>query len=226
MAEKDYVIVGLGNPGKKYELTRHNMGYLVVQGLARKMGLVLRDDRTMCAFTAKGQSGDATLHLLLPTTYMNDSGRAVRRYLDYYKLTPAGLVVVVDDIALPFGEMRIRERGSAGGHNGLKSIESHVGTHHYVRLRMGIGDHRQSDEPSEASATLIDYVLGNFTSQERSKLEEFIDGGTQVLMRIASEPIARVMNAVNTKRKEDKPRDAGQQENKHDPEKSENTKPV
>ena len=98
----------------------------------------------------------------MPTTYMNESGQAVRRYMDYIKLEPHDLVVVVDDIALPFGDLRLRSRGSAGGHNGLKSIETHLGTQHYARLRMGIGHHGEKD--------LADFVLDNFSGEEQKML--------------------------------------------------------
>src|SRR5262249_28081159 len=143
---------------------------------------------------------EATVHLILPTTYMNNSGIAVRRYLDYFKLTPQQLVVVVDDVVLPFGEMRLRAEGSSGGHNGLKSITEHLATSHYARLRMGIGSnigHPQG--PSEGYVPLADYVLSDFTTSEVGKLEEFINRGTQILMRLVKEPIATVMNNINGK---------------------------
>lgn len=194
------------------------MGYLVLKGLSRKIGWSFKEERAFRAFVAKGKIDHAVVHLVLPTTYMNESGIAVRHYLNYYKVPAENLIVVVDDIALPFGEMRIREKGSAGGHNGLKSIETHMGTQQFVRLRMGIGDHRQVDEPSQSSMGLADYVLGDFTSHELSKLEEFIDRGMQVLVRMINEPIARVMNAINVViKKEVNPQTMGQQENKHDP---------
>jgi peptidyl-tRNA hydrolase, PTH1 family len=172
---------------------------------------------------ARGQCDDATVHLILPTTYMNNSGIAVRRYLDYFKLMPQQLVVVVDDVALPFGEMRLRGEGSSGGHNGLKSLTEHLATSHYARLRMGIGSnmgHPQShpEGQPEGYMPLADYVLSDFSTSEVGQLEEFIDRGTQVLMRLIKEPIAIVMNAINTrqetqkvKRIEENPRDVGQE---------------
>ena len=129
------MIVGLGNPGKKYEMTRHNMGYLVVQVFAHKYGWMFKEEKQLNAKIAKGKVRDAVIHLVLPTTYMNESGRAVRKVMDYYKWDIDDLLVIVDDIALPFGEMRLRKMGSAGGHNGLESVQKHVGTTRYARLR-------------------------------------------------------------------------------------------
>lgn len=197
MTEKHIVIVGLGNPGKKYEVTRHNLGFLVVKALARKQGWGFKENKDIGAFISKNTFDDVAVHLVLPTTYMNNSGTAVRRYLDYFKLTAENLVVATDDIALPFGQIRVRPEGSAGGHNGLKSVELHLGTSQYARLRMGIGNHRKSQEASEQPISLADYVLGDFTREEVAGLEEFIDQGAQILMRFLKEPIANIMNGVN-----------------------------
>ena len=147
------LIVGLGNPGPQYEMTRHNLGYLVVQAFARQLGWSLKEDRRFNAKVAKGVAGDHALHLLLPLTYMNLSGNALRRYLDYFKIALGHFIIITDDIALPFSQMRLRSMGSAGGHNGLKSIEACLGTSHYKRLRMGIG------HPGEKM--LANYVLEN-----------------------------------------------------------------
>ena len=216
MADKNLVIAGLGNPGKQYEVTRHNLGYLVVKAFARRQGWNFKEDKRINAFISRNPCDDVMVHLVLPTTYMNNSGAAVRQYLDYYKLTPESLVVVTDDIALPYGQLRVRPEGSAGGHNGLKSVEAYLGTQNYARLRMGIGDHRQSAEPAES---LADYVLGDFTRHELDKLEEFIDQGAQILMRLVKEPLVNVMNNVNKslkpKRIEANPQQQGQ-ENKND----------
>ena len=190
--EKQIVIVGLGNPGKEYALTRHNLGYLVVQALAYKHGWLFKDEKSFHASVAKGKIGTTSIHLLLPLTYMNESGLAVRRYLDYYKLGSRQTIIVVDDIDLPYGELRVRLTGSPGGHNGLKSIQAHLGTQEYVRVRMGIG-RRQPNE------TLAEYVLDMFSPEERLGLAAFIERGADVAKRLVNEEVSTVMNSVNTK---------------------------
>lgn len=188
-SEHHYVIVGLGNPGKKYALTRHNIGYLVVQALAAAKGWQFKEEPQFSAQVAKGRVDGKTVHLLLPLTYMNESGQAVRRYLDFYKLGPQQLRVVCDDIALPFGELRVRAAGSSGGHNGLKSIQAHLHTTYYVRLRMGIG--------CEVQNTLADYVLDNFSADELQHIAAFIERGCHTITRLINEDVSVVMNAVN-----------------------------
>lgn len=195
--EKQYVIVGLGNPGKKYERTRHNLGYLLVQEFAQQHGWKFKEESKFNAKVAKGLIGSTQVHLVLPTTYMNESGRAVRQFLDYYKISARNLMVVVDDIALPFEEMRVRQQGSSGGHNGLKSIAVHLGTTHYARLRMGIS----RDRPE---MNLADYVLDPFSAQETEKLNDLLKRGVQVLNRLAVEDLNLVMNDVNKKRPQEK----------------------
>jgi peptidyl-tRNA hydrolase, PTH1 family len=187
------VIVGLGNPGKKYEMTRHNMGYLVVKAFAQSQGWSFKEEKPFSSAVAKGKMDGSTVHLLLPMTYMNESGVALRRYIDFYRLAPGQVMVVSDDVALAYGEMRLREMGSPGGHNGLKSIEAHLGTDRYVRLRMGIKTDQQRD-------ILADYVLDTFSQQELEGLTAFVERGATVLKRLMmGEPIGHVMSAVNAK---------------------------
>lgn len=188
------VIAGLGNPGKKYALTRHNLGFMVVEEFAKKHGMTFKEENEFNAKVAKGVCGDQQLHLLMPTTYMNESGRAIRRCLDFYKVTPGELLVVADDVSLPYGEMRLRQVGSAGGHNGLKNIELHLSTQHYSRLRMGIGRELIEGQP------LADYVLGNFTPEELGSLTDFVQRGVNILERLTRENVAHVMNSVNTRK--------------------------
>lgn len=187
----EFVIVGLGNPGKEYAMTRHNLGYLVVQVLAEQYGWPLKEEKRFRAMAAKGKVGEATIHLVLPLTYMNDSGIAVRSYLDFYKLGPENLVVVNDDTALPFGKLRLRAQGSSGGHNGLKSVEAHLQTDQYVRLKMGIGPNGR--------ANLADYVLDRFTRDEAERLSEFIEQGVEVLKSLPATTISELMTRVNPK---------------------------
>lgn len=186
------VFVGLGNPGSKYEKTRHNIGYMVLKDFARKEGWSFKEEMRFNALIAKGRIGNATVHLLLPTTYMNLSGMAVRPYLDFFKIGPDSLVVVSDDVALPFGQIRLRSMGSPGGHNGLKSIEAHLGTSQYARLKMGVGS-------PEGNQDLADFVLAPFGVEEVAALGAFIDRGTQVLRRMLDDTLSNVMNAINAK---------------------------
>ncbi|HSW86866.1 MAG TPA: aminoacyl-tRNA hydrolase [Rhabdochlamydiaceae bacterium] len=169
MAEENQIrlIVGLGNPGKAYELTRHNAGFRVVQTFAEKKGLPFRQAAIVSGEIAQGRVNDHKVILLLPMTYMNSSGQAVKLCVDYFKIALENILVVSDDVNLPFGKLRIRANGSAGGHNGLKSVEEHLGTQEYPRLRIGIGE----PHPVE----LAEYVLTKFTAEETSALTEVVD---------------------------------------------------
>ena len=184
------VIVGLGNPGEAYKHTRHNMGFLVVEAFAQQLGCGMKEDKRFQALIGKENVKGRPVHFLLPLTYMNLSGVAVRRYLDYFKLLTTQVIVVTDDIALAYGQLRLKTMGSAGGHNGLKSIESHLATAHYMRLRMGIGH--------PGKRLLTDYVLDVFSPSERETLPKFIDQGAKILQRLLVESPEYVMNAVNT----------------------------
>lgn len=193
LTTKHRVIVGLGNPGEKYANTRHNMGFLVLQTFAQMNALNFKEEKQFHALVAKGKQDETIIHLLLPLTYMNESGRAVHRYLNFYRLHVSDLIVVVDDTALPFGQMRLRPLGSAGGHNGLKSIETYLGTREYIRLRIGIGQNLKDE-------TLADYVLGKFNNEEIAALPEIVQEGSLILKSLMSESITHVMNRVNTKK--------------------------
>lgn len=189
-AECHCVVVGLGNPGQKYEKTRHNIGAMVAQQLAATLGLPFKEEKRFHALTAKGLWKGKLLHILLPQTYMNDSGRAVGAYLGYYKIRPEALVVVCDDVELPFGQLRLRPKGRSGGHNGLKSIEAYLGTSDYLRLKMGVGKEL-------GASTLAEYVLDTFKPDEFLKLEGFISQGSEVIKSLLNESSAAVMNRVN-----------------------------
>jgi PTH1 family peptidyl-tRNA hydrolase len=204
-----FLFVGLGNPGPKYENTRHNLGACVVQEFAHRLGWSLKEDRRFNAKIAKGISDHYTVHLMLPMTFMNLSGSAVKPYTHYFKIPLNRLVVVLDDISLAFGQLRLRAMGSTGGHNGLKSIEQCLGTSHYLRLRMGIG------HPGEA--VLANYVLESFNQAEQQELSVFIDRGVQVLQRLLKEDFTHVMNSVNTV--------PGQAQKQAEPEPKDLTKP-
>lgn len=205
-----FLFVGLGNPGPEYEKTRHNLGERVVQEWARRLGWSLKEERHFKAKVAKGVNTNQTVHLLLPLTYMNLSGMAVKPYMDYFKIPLDRLVVIMDDISLAFGQLRLRAMGSTGGHNGLRSIEQCLGTSQYRRLRMGIG------HPGEVM--LATYVLEPFSQAEQEEVPVVIDRGVQVLQRLLKENFTHVMNSTNTV-----PRQA--QKQRPDPAQSELTKP-
>jgi len=170
---KTFLIVGLGNPGSEYRETRHNIGFKVVRAFAEKQGFVFRRALNGIGELAQGVIEGNKVILLLPMTYMNTSGNAVRLFVDYFKLSLEDLLVIVDDIYLPFGTMRIKEKGSAGGHNGLKSIEAHLGSQDYPRLKMGVGDDFKGD--------LAEHVLTRFTPKEQELLNLFIQNGAEAL---------------------------------------------
>jgi PTH1 family peptidyl-tRNA hydrolase len=175
----DKVIVGLGNPGSRYEGTRHNAGWMVIDRLAERAGATGRTRAREGAASVRGRIDDLELLLVKPTTYMNLSGGAVRSVLARERAPIRDLLVVVDDFALPFGRLRIRERGSDGGHNGLRSIIDELGTQGFARLRVGIG------EPARGEAR--QHVLGAFGADERSRLDEVIDAAADCVLDWATD---------------------------------------
>lgn len=187
---QDFLFVGLGNPGFQYEKTRHNVGFLIIEEWAKRKKWMLKQERHVNALVAKGVIEGKNVHLLLPLTYMNLSGTAVKRYIDYYKLPVHSLVVVADDVALPYGYLRLKPTGGSGGHNGLKNIQNMLGTTDYTRLRVGVG------QPKEQ--ILADYVLGCFEGVEREQLPLVIDAGVKVLDQLLKETLGQVMSTVNT----------------------------
>lgn len=187
------VFVGLGNVGKRYVKTRHNIGFMVVERLVERHHWELKEVSRFRAKVAKGIADQTTVHVLEPTTFMNASGQALRRYLDYFHLSFRDVCVVTDDVALPFGEMRLRAQGSSGGHNGLKSIEQHLRSRQYARLRMGIAGQGSRE------GLLEDYVLEDFSKTEQEKLPEFVDRGAFALEQLIKDDIELVMKTVNTR---------------------------
>lgn len=185
------LIVGLGNPGLAYKRTRHNIGFLIVEAFAKSQGLTWRKVSSIKGELAQGIVGEKRLFLLLPATYMNGSGEAVRRCLDYYDIPLEHLLIVADDISLPFGKIRMRPQGGAGGHNGLKSVEAYVRTQTYCRLRIGIGDREHGD--------LADYVLAHFSQEESEKLPEIIKQAVSILEIWILEGISAAMQIANQK---------------------------
>ena len=185
------LIVGLGNPGREYRETRHNVGFLVVDEIARRhrLALALAPSQVPETFVAKRYGADPLL-VAKPLTYMNRSGDAVAALARYYDVGAADLLVVVDEAALPFGRLRARARGSAGGHNGLASIIERLGTTEFARLRLGVGR-------GDPRRDLADYVLSTFEPDERAELEGFIARAADAAEMFAVEGIEQLMNTYN-----------------------------
>lgn len=184
-----YLIAGLGNIGTEYAFTRHNIGFEVVDKLAAELGGEWKLDRLAyyCEVKYKGR----TLHLIKPTTYMNLSGKAVNYWMTQLKITKENLLVVTDDLALPFGKLRMRAKGSDGGHNGLKDINATLGGHDYPRLRFGVGD----DFPKGRQ---VEYVLSKWEGGDAAELPIYLDKACDAIKAFATIGIARAMNACNT----------------------------
>lgn len=178
------LIVGLGNPGARYARTRHNAGFMVLDELAHRTGGEFRFESKWKAEIAPW--GDA--FLMKPQTYMNLSGESVGAYARFFKVDASEMMVVLDDIALPLGDVRLRKSGSAGGHNGLESIINHQGTHAVPRLRVGI---------SGPSGTLHDYVLGTFSQEEAPQLEKALARGADAVEHARSHGFEAAMNIFN-----------------------------
>jgi peptidyl-tRNA hydrolase, PTH1 family len=181
------VVVGLGNPGAKYDGTRHNVGFAVVDGLAAGPGAGRFQSRFQAQVAELNEGGQKVL-LVKPETFMNLSGRCVRQILDYYQVPPADLLVVCDDINLPLGKLRVRARGTHGGHNGLRNIQEHLGTTDYARLRIGV------DAPRDDA---VDHVLGRFKAAERPVIEDAVSLAVQAVAVWARQGIEACMNRYN-----------------------------
>lgn len=187
-----YLIVGLGNPGPKYAATRHNAGFMVVDELARRHGLRFSSKQAN-AEVARGDIGGVRVIIAKPLTYMNNSGRAVSQLAHFYKIPPTHVLAVYDDIALPLGTLRIREKGSAGGHNGITSLIQHLGTQGFPRLRVGV------DRPVVVQHSQIDWVLGRFSKDEQKVMDETIPRAAEAIEAILREGIHKAMNIYNTR---------------------------
>ena len=185
------LIVGLGNPGREYRDTRHNVGFMVVDEIATRhtLTMAMAPSQVPDVFIAKKFGADPLL-IAKPLTFMNRSGDAVAALTRYYGIEAGDLLVVVDEVALPFGRLRARARGSAGGHNGLKSCIERLGTTEFSRLRLGVGR-------GDARRDLADHVLSKFEADEQPALGEFIARAADAAEMFAAEGIAKVMNTYN-----------------------------
>jgi peptidyl-tRNA hydrolase, PTH1 family len=188
---KPLLIVGLGNPGAKYDGTRHNIGFVVLDALAKAWQVPLVENKKFQGHFGEGLApGGTKLRLLKPTTYMNNSGQSIRAVLDWYKIDPQAVLVVYDDMALPVGRLRLRLSGSAGGQNGMKSAIAHLGTQTFPRLRLGIGS-------KEGDA--ISHVLGSFAPGEKAAIEEVVHWAVGAIEVATKDGVEKSMNLYNNR---------------------------
>ncbi|MEJ1241493.1 aminoacyl-tRNA hydrolase [Chryseolinea sp. T2] len=184
-----YLIAGLGNIGPEYELTRHNAGFLVLDQLADMHKTDFTTER-LASYTEIRHKG-RSIHLIKPTTYMNLSGKAIAYWLQELKISKENLLVVVDEIALPFGSLRMRGKGSSAGHNGLKNIEELLNGQDYARLRVGVGD-------NYAKGRQVDYVLSNFSQEEFKQLPEIIGRANEMILSYCTAGLGPTMSKYNS----------------------------
>ena len=186
----DWLIVGLGNPGEKYERTRHNVGFLVVDALAERLGVPVQKLKHRALTNTVRLAGQKAL-LMKPVTFMNLSGEAVGDAARFYKLPPERVLVISDDTALPLGKLRLRKGGAAGGHNGLKSIIQHLGTDQFPRLRLGVGEKPRPDYD------MADWVLGRLQGEDWKAMEAAVDRAADAVECVLSQGVDAAMNRFN-----------------------------
>ena len=189
-----YIIVGLGNPGKQYEHTRHNVGFEVIDRLAEKHD-ILMTERKHRAFCGKGLIGGQKAMLVKPQTFMNLSGESVKSAVDFYQIGTDELIVVYDDVSLSPGQLRIRRSGSAGGHNGIKNIIAQLGTQEFPRVKVGVGE-----KPERMD--LADYVLSHFSKGEWEMMEEAFKEAADAVEVMIADGVDAAMNRFNAKKNE------------------------
>ncbi|RHM60853.1 MULTISPECIES: aminoacyl-tRNA hydrolase [Coprobacillaceae] len=182
------LIIGLGNPGNQYQGTRHNVGFMVLDQLANKWNVNINQDKFKGLYVKTNYQGEAVI-LLKPQTYMNLSGESVRQVMDFYKIEREDIIVIYDDLDMPVGKLRLREKGSAGGHNGIKSIISHVGGQDFKRIRVGI-------ERSKV-IPVVDYVLGKFTKEQKPFIDQGIHQAVEAIEDCLEHDFHHAMNQFN-----------------------------
>ncbi len=185
-----WLLVCLGNPGKEYENTRHNIGFMAADELARREGIKINKLRYR-ALTNELQAGGQRVLILKPQTYMNLSGEAVKLAGGFYKIPPDHVLVISDDVALPLGKLRIRGGGSAGGHNGLKNIIAHLGTDQFPRIRVGVG------APEHPEFEMIDWVIGKFSQQEKKLADEAVGRAVDAALCVMERGVQEAQNRFN-----------------------------
>lgn len=186
----EWLVVGLGNPGPKYEWTRHNMGFLVIDELAEREKIPVQKLKYR-ALTNTAVIGGQSVLLMKPTTYMNLSGESVGEAARFYKIPPERVLVISDDVALPQGKLRIRRSGSAGGHNGLKSIIQHLGTDQFPRLKIGVGGKPHPDYD------MADWVLGKLQGEDKKAMDEAVRRAADAIECLLRDGIEKAMNKYN-----------------------------
>ncbi|MGE5702350.1 MAG: aminoacyl-tRNA hydrolase [Clostridia bacterium] len=184
------VIIGLGNPGKKYEETRHNVGFMAIDKISESWGIPVQQEKFR-ALVGEGRVGMEKVLLVKPLTYMNLSGESAAEILKFYKLVPDDIFVIYDDLDLPVGQLRLRKQGSAGGHNGIKSLIAHLGTQEFKRAKIGIS------RPLPGRS-VSDYVLSEFSKSERPLIDEAIETTVKASTMWISETFDKVMNHINS----------------------------
>lgn len=184
------LIVGLGNPGNEYKGTRHNVGFEMIDKLCYDLGISIKKDKIFRAEVGEGRIGSQKIILAKPTTYMNLSGEAVRAITNYYKLTPAEIIVVYDDVSLPVGAVRVREKGGANGQKGMLNIIQQLNTEEFIRVKVGIGE-------KPPSWKLADYVLSRFIKEEFDDMIKGITLAGDAVQMIVKEDTASAMNVFN-----------------------------
>ena len=190
------LIVGLGNPGIEYQFTPHNIGFLAVDRIAEQCGVMI-DNRHCKALTARTRIGNEEILLAKPETFMNLSGMAVRELVEEYEVTPQrDLIVLYDELDFPLGTLRIKQRGSSAGHNGLESVIGALGTEEFVRIRMGVGPERKVSDGAR-------YLLSQFRKSQYELVDEVLEQAADAATMILRDGVARAMNAVNQRLKAD-----------------------
>lgn len=187
-----YVIAGLGNPGAEYENTRHNIGYITIDRLAEKHKIKISRFKFK-ALVGKGRIEGQKVLLVKPRTFMNLSGESVREAMDYYRLSTENLIVVYDDVDLELGALRLRKSGSAGTHNGMRSVEEHLGSGDFPRIRIGMGRPPDGD--------LVSFVIGGFTKEEAPVLEEAVTAAVSAIECMIGSGVDLAMNRYNTRKR-------------------------
>ena len=190
------LLVGLGNPGTEYDKTRHNVGFMVLEEIARKNNCIFRESKKLFGRTCEYGTGIEKTRLLMPNTYMNESGKSVRLAKDWFNFENNQLIVLVDDMDLPLGKIRVRSKGSAGGHNGLKSIINHLGTAEFKRLKIGIGP--PSNEQKERKSKTVSHVLGKFSKEESVILSFLIQEIVSCIESITSTNWEQITTRLNS----------------------------
>ena len=190
-----HLIVGLGNPTKQYEGTRHNVGFETIDRIAAENQIRVEEKKHKALYGSGYIEGEKVI-LAKPQTFMNLSGESVRELSDYYKIPAENIIVIYDDISLDVGQLRIRKKGSAGGHNGIKSIISHLGTNVFPRIKVGVGE-----KPS--GYDLADYVLGHFSKDDRAKMQEGYTRAMHAAEMLVAGDVEQAMNEYNKKVKQE-----------------------